>query len=51
MLTDHKKNNIWEETVNLTKIKKGGIDIDVLLSALEIEPNLPLQSDKTYNNF
>jgi len=26
--------NTWEEVINFTKIKKGGVDIDALLAAL-----------------
>ncbi|MBU3925475.1 hypothetical protein KKB43_00535 [Patescibacteria group bacterium] len=28
------EDNNWEEVVNFTKIKKGGVDIDALLAAL-----------------
>lgn len=37
----------WKEVVDFTKIKKGGINIDELLSALTIER----RSDKTYGKF
>ncbi len=37
----------WEEVINFTKIKKGGVDIDKLLSAMTIKR----RSDNTYSKF
>lgn len=39
------KDNHWKKIVDLTKIKKGGVDIDELLMAIE------KRSDKTYNQY
>jgi len=33
-LTPIDENDEWEEVINFTKIKKGGVDIDELLAAL-----------------
>lgn len=33
-ITPIDEDNNWEEVINFTKIKKGGVDIDALLAAL-----------------
>lgn len=33
-ITPIDEDNNWEEVINFTKIKKGGVDIDTLLAAL-----------------
>ena len=33
-LTPINEDNSWEEVINFTKIKKGGVDINALLAAL-----------------
>jgi len=33
-ITPFNEDNNWEEVINFTKIKKGGVDIDAILAAL-----------------
>ena len=40
-------NSHWKEIINFAKIKKGGVDIDKLLSAMTIKR----RSDNTYSKF